>query len=382
MLIAALAHAGRREGVDVEGAVAEAVEQLGLGCSISFTDTDRGGLASVHARVATDDTSHPPAALLEAIDRTHTSERVKAQAAAAVHLLVGAEAQVHGVEPGVVHLHELGSADTAADAIGAAVALEVLGVSSVAAAPVPVPRGWISSAHGPLPVPAPATLELLSGVRLVGVDDEGELMTPTAVAILKAHDCVFGPPPGMTLRSTGVGAGSAHRDRPNVCRVLLGDPSTGPDGLALERVVLLETNIDDQTPEGVGHAVEKLMSAGALDAWVTPVVMKKSRPALALSVLVRPAQEAEILDAIFRETTTLGVRRRETERWVLQREELCVPVHGVKVRVKVARLRGQVVNVAPEFDDCVAASEQCGIAVKEIHALAADAARRTLAALD
>jgi uncharacterized protein (TIGR00299 family) protein len=378
MLIAALVHAGRSEGVDVSGVVAEAVSGLGLGCDIAFANVDEGGLAALHAGVTTDGSRVAPSQMTDAIARTAASGRAKAAAAAVISLLVGAEARVHGAEPADVHLHELGSADTVADAIGAAVALEALQIDFVTAAAVPMPRGWIVANHGPLPLPAPATLEVLRGKQIVGVDASGELVTPTAAAILVAHDCAFGALPRMTLDSVGMGVGSRRREVPNICRALVGLRVPGVEGIATENVVALETNIDDQTPEGLGYAIERLIGAGALDAWVTPIVMKKSRSAFQLSVLTHSADEARILDVLFRETTTLGVRRRETQRWVLERDEIVVDVAGRCVRVKVALLRGDVVGATPEFDDCVRASKESGAAVKDVYTAAAEAARVAL----
>ena len=380
MIIASLVDAGWRCGADVSETVHAAIDQLQLGCSMQFTDVERGGIASVHVHVETDGRSFVPSQMHDAIEQSAAPDAAKRRAAAAVDLLVGAEARVHGVAVSDVRLHELGSADTVADALGAAVAVHGLGIDVVAAAPVPAPHGWLSSEHGPLPLPAPASLELLRGAMITGVDEAGELLTPTAAAILVAHDCAFGTLPTMTLDAVGTGAGTAERRVPNICRVFIGTPD--PADVAVERVVQLDTNIDDQPPEGVAHALDRLLAAGALDAWVTPVVMKKSRPAFQLSVLVRAAAERELLDVIFRETTTLGVRRRETTRWVAEREELVVEAAGQCVAVKVARLHGDIVGIYPEFDDCVLASDASGLPVKDLYASATSAARRALGVLD
>lgn len=381
MLIAALVHAARREGLDVTTPVRAAVEGLGLGCSIDFRDVDAGSLA-IHADVTTDGASFSPAQMKDALERTRASGRAKSRALAVVDLLVGAEARVHGVNPADVHLHELGSADTAADAIGTAVALDEMGISEVAAAPVPMPSGWIRTDHGPLPLPAPATLEILRGAPVVGTSATTELVTPTAAAVLVAHDCSFGPLPAITLHAVGAGAGSTQREVPNICRAFVGERIAASDAVAVETVVTLETNIDDQTPEALGYAIERLIGAGALDAWVTPITMKKSRPAFLLSVLVHAADEAAILDVIFRETTTLGVRRRETTRWVAEREVIVVDVAGEHVRVKVRRLRGEVVGASPEFDDCVRVAQASGAAMRDVYDAAVVAARAALGVLD
>jgi uncharacterized protein (TIGR00299 family) protein len=260
--------------------------------------------------------------------------------------------------------------------VGAAAGLDALRVRNVAAAPVPLGAGWTSGAHGPLPLPAPATAELLRGAAVRGVAESAELVTPTGAAILVAHDCTFGVMPQLTLEAVGVGAGSRELDRPNVCRLFVGAESA--PGLKMEVDVLLETNIDDLTPEAVGRTVEALFSAGAKDAWVTPIVMKKSRPAFMLSCLVAPGLEERALDLIFRETTTLGVRRREATKWTLPRETVEVSVGGARVRVKVGRLHGDAVTISPEYDDVVAASDAGGVSFRVIYTEAAERARRLL----
>lgn len=373
MTLAALASVGRDLGIDVEQAIVEAVCALDLDCSVTFVEDERGGLACLRAEVTTDGTRHAAARLREA-----ASASASPRAVAALDLLVEAEARVHGVDPSEVHLHELASADTAADLLGATVALELLGVESVAAAPVPVPSGWIRSGHGPLPLPAPVTLELLRGATLRGVDADNELVTPSGAAILVAHGATFGPMPELVLEGIGTGAGARTSERPNICRVLVGSQTATHIG-RIESCVLLETNIDDQTPEGIAHAVESLIAGGALDAWVTPIVMKKSRPAFQLSVLVRAADESRIAEELFRLTTTLGVRRRATTRFVLDREEIVVDMDGHSARVKVGRLRGEVLNVAPEFVDCVRVSDATGVPVKDVYARATQLARHALA---
>jgi uncharacterized protein (TIGR00299 family) protein len=303
------------------------------------------------------------------------SDEARRRALRAIDELVAAEATVHGVDPNEVHLHELASADTAADIAGASVAFTELGINRVAAAPVPVPHGTVRTEHGDLPLPAPVTLELLSGAALRGVDSTNELVTPTGAAILVAHDATFGPLPDLTLAAVGVAGGRRVTDTPNICRVLIGEDVSGA---SLETCVLLETNIDDQTPEGIGHAIEKLIGTGALDAWVTPIVMKRSRPAFLLSVLAAHSDEGRITETIFRETTTLGIRRRDTARWVLDREVVTVEVSGIPIRVKVGRLGSEVVNVAPEFSDCEAAAEAGGTPTKDVYAAAAERARQAL----
>lgn len=378
MALAALAHAGRSLGEPIGDTIADAVSSLDLNCVVTFVDEDRGGLACLRAEVKTDAVRHTPTGLREAIERAAVSDHARTNALRALGALVGAEAMVHGVDPDDVHFHELASADTAADLVGAAAGLDALGVREVAAAPVPVPSGWIDSEHGALPIPAPVTLELLSGARLRGVESRAELVTPSGAAILVGHRATFGPLPEIVLRSVGIGTGSRPAwDRPNISRVLIGEREASSAG-RLETCVLLETNIDDQTPEGVGHAVESLIANGALDAWITPIVMKKSRPAFQLSVLTTIADESAVADALFRLTTTLGVRRRTMTRWTLDRDEIRVTVRGHDVRVKIGKLGDEVLNIAPEFADCVSASQATGLAPKDVYARAVTLAQDAL----
>ncbi|MEX0875732.1 MAG: nickel pincer cofactor biosynthesis protein LarC [Actinomycetota bacterium] len=375
MILAALAHAGRRIGVDVASTIGETVASLDLDCAVTFVDDERGGIACLRAEVKTDGRRYTAKQLREAIEKVELTEGARLRALRAMEALVGAEATVHGTDPTEVHLHELASADTAADIVGASAAFAALGISRVVAAPVPVPHGSVHTEHGELPLPAPVTLELLAGAALRGVDSSHELVTPTGAAILVAHDTTFGPLPDITLAAVGVAGGRRVTDAPNICRVLIGSDASGS---SLETCVLLETNIDDQTPEAVGYAIEKLLGAGALDAWVTPIVMKKSRPAFLLSVLAAHSHEARVTDVIFRETTTLGIRRRDTTRWVLEREVLTVEVAGSRIRVKIGRLGSEVVNVAPEFSDCAAAAEESGATAKDVYAEATQRARQAL----
>lgn len=377
MIIAALAAAGTSLDVDVHTTVVDAVSSLDLGCSVTFLDDERGGLACLRAEVKTDGQTHSAGKLREAIERAEIAASARERAERGLDELVRAEAAVHGADPDEVHLHELASADTAADLVGSAAALHALGIDRVSAAAVPVPSGWIESGHGPLPLPAPVTLELLRGATLRGVEDQTELVTPTAAAILVAHDTTFGSLPELVLQAAGTGGGTRDTERPNICRVLVGaEPHL--DGVRTETAVLLETNIDDQTPESLGYAVESLVRGGALDAWVTPIVMKKTRPALLLSVLVRPDDETRIVEDVFRLTTTLGIRRRETSRWALERGEIHVRVWTHDVRVKIGKLGEEVVNVAPEFGDCVRVAEATGHGAHDVYREATAVARRAL----
>ncbi|HVE92382.1 MAG TPA: nickel pincer cofactor biosynthesis protein LarC [Actinomycetota bacterium] len=377
MILSALAHCGRKLGEPVEDAMREAVAALGLGCQLSFDEASSGGLACLRAVVSGGGRRLTPEQLLDAVSRA--PEGVSAPARAGFEALLLAESRGHGTSPDRVHLHEIGTADTAVDLVGASAALAALGNPPVFASPVAVSAGRTETAHGSIPLPAPVLCELLRGVPVQGTGLTGETVTPTAVAILIGHSASFGPVPDMVLQETGLGTGTRHSDGPNVCRVLVGTRQR----TTWDRTdVLLETNLDDITPEALGRAVEVLMGAGALDAWVTPVVMKKSRPAFQLSVLCSPSDERHLLGLLFRETPTLGVRRREADRLVLDRRVQQVEIAGQPVRVKVGLLGGQAVTVSPEFDDCSAASGRTGLAFEDIYERARVAVGRTEAGGD
>jgi uncharacterized protein (TIGR00299 family) protein len=278
--------------------------------------------------------------------------------------LAQAEAAVHGAPVEDVHFHEIGAVDTLVDVCGAALLLDDLAVEEVACSPLPYTRGLVESGHGVLPVPAPATVELLRGAQIGGAEGERELVTPTGAALAVTLASSFGPPPAMTLDAVGYGAGTDDFEaRPNILRVLLGARAEEPAD-----ALLLETNLDDLSPELVPDAVEACFAAGALDVWTAPVQMKKGRPGIVLSALARPEVERAVAEAILRETSTLGVRVSAVRRHELEREQRVVRVDGGTVRVKVGRLEGRVVNVAPEHDDCAALARRTGRPVKAVWA--------------
>jgi uncharacterized protein (TIGR00299 family) protein len=363
MLLAALLDAGasRERLDDVPG-------RLGIGAvEIRVTRVERHGIAALHVDVV------PPAdppprtwrRMRELVEGADLPAPAGRRALATLARLADAEATVHGAPVDDVHFHELGGVDTLVDVCGAAVLLDDLGVDRITCSPLPVAHGLTRAAHGVLPLPAPATVELLRGAQLRGEPGDRELVTPTGAALAVTLADSFGPPPPLVLHSAGYGAGTDDPpERPNLLRVLLGAPV--PD--AVHEVVLLETNLDDLNPELVPDAVERCFAAGALDVWTSPVQMKKGRPGIVLSALARPAAEREVAAAILEETSALGVRVSRLARYELEREERLVEVNGGTVRVKVGRLDGRVVNVAPEHDDCAAVARASGRPVKAVWA--------------
>jgi uncharacterized protein (TIGR00299 family) protein len=363
MLLAALLDAGasRDALLAVPGALGlEAVE-------ITSERVERQGIGALHVRVAAphDHTDRRYRDLRDLVGGSRLPEPVRAQALDAFARLAEVEARIHGVDVEDVHFHELGAVDTLVDVCGAFALLADLDVERVACSPLPFARGLTTAAHGVLPLPAPATLALLEGAPLVGVETEAELVTPTGAAIAAAAVDEWGALPALSLERVGYGAGTKEfSDRPNVVRVVLGAPAADATG----EVVLLETNLDDLLPELVPDAVERCFEAGALDVWTVPAQMKKGRPGIVLSVLARQGAEAELAHVLLRETTALGVRVRTLRRYELERREEVVAVDGGTVRVKLGFLGGQVVNVAPEHDDCAEVARKTGRAVKSIWA--------------
>jgi uncharacterized protein (TIGR00299 family) protein len=363
MLLAALLDAGadleRLRGVPTA---------LGIeGVEITADRVERQGIGALHLRIeAPHDHAHRAYAEIRTlVEQADLSENAKLRALEAFARLAHAEGAIHGVPPEDVHFHELGSLDTLVDVCGAFVLLDDLGVDRVTCSPLPFARGVTRAAHGVLPLPAPATLVLLEGAPLVGVDTEAELVTPTGAAIAATVVDEWGSLPPLTLERGGYGAGTRDfADHPNIVRVVLGTEATRPTG----RVVLLETNLDDFSPELVPDAVERCFAAGALDVWTVPAQMKKGRPGFVLSVLSRPGAEGEIARALLEETTALGVRVSHLDRYELEREERIVELDGGTVRVKVGLLDGRVVNLAPEHDDCAAVANSTRRAVKSVWA--------------
>jgi uncharacterized protein (TIGR00299 family) protein len=351
-------------------------EQLELGSvELAVTRVQRHGVRALHVDV------RPPVSppsrtwreLREQIESSSLEETVRERSLAIFGRLAAAEATVHGSAVEDVHFHELGGIDTLVDVCGAALLVDDLGIEQVSCSPLPLTHGVTDGAHGLLPVPAPATIELLRGAQVRGVEGARELVTPTGAAIAMELARSFGPPPALTLERAGYGAGSDDPpERPNVLRALLG---TAVDMRATGEVAVLETNLDDLSPELVPDAVERCFAAGALDVWTAPVQMKKGRPGIVLSALCRPADERAVAVALLEETSSLGVRVHRLARYELDRDEREVEVEGGRVRVKVGLLDGRVVNVAPEHDDCASVARSTGRPVKAVWAEALAAAR-------
>ena len=372
MLIAALLDAGAPEE-----ALHAVPGRLGLDDVVIRVDrVERHGIGALHLDVvANRETAERTWSSIRAqLAAADLDDRVRERATSVFERLATVEAQIHRVPVEDLQFHELGAVDTLVDVVGAVTLFAALRVERLVCSPLPAGRGIVHAAHGVLPSPAPATVALLVGVPVFGVDVAAELVTPTGAAIASTLADGWGALPAMTLTGVGYGAGTADFvERPNVVRVLLGRAER--DARPEHDVALLETNLDDLSPELVPDAIDRCFAAGALDVWTAPVGMKKGRPGVILSALARPEMEAAVARAILEETTALGVRVARLRRYELEREERTIEFEGHAVRVKLARLDGRVVNVAPEHDDCAAVARATGAPVKSVWAAALAAAR-------
>ena len=348
------------------------------GFSILAEKTTRRGIAGTKVNVVTDE-HHVERHLSDVtalIDRSSLSDYIKNASKRIFGDLAGVEARIHHQNVDEVHFHEISGLDSIVDVVGSLVGLKKLGVEAVYASKIHVGTGFVECRHGTLPVPAPATLELLKGVPVYSKGIESELATPTGVAILKDVSKGFGPMPEMTIDRIGYGAGSRELEIPNLLRVCIGEACAEKYGR--DEVLLIETNIDDMNPEFFGHVSERLLSQGALDVFTTPIYMKKNRPATLLSVLTAKEKLDGVLSTVFSETTTLGVRIHSVDRKVLARETILVRTNLGDVRVKVGRIGGEVKTIAPEYEDCREIAARRDIPLKDVYEAARAACRETL----
>jgi len=302
--------------------------------------------------------------VVEIITKARFSSQVTERAIRIFTRLGEAESQMHDVPLDEVHFHEVGAIDAIVDIVGVCIGIESLGIEKVYASPIRVGTGTITVAHGTMPLPAPGTLELLRGVPVLHTDLPFELVTPTGAAIITTLAESFGTPPLFVPDKVGYGAGGRDPEEiANLLRVEIGE-TVAREGW--DEVVMLETNIDDMTPEVYGYLIERLLGAGAKDVFLTPVIMKKNRPGIVVSVLTDEATKDRVADLLFRETPTLGVRFSRMSRRVLARQAATVGTPWGPVRVKRAEWDGEV-RVTPEYDDCAAVARQYGVPILEVY---------------
>ena len=355
-------------------------EQLSLlnveGFKIDFETTARSGLSATYARVVTTDQSKHRhlSHVRRIIEESGVTDAAKELAIRIFIRLAEAEARVHNEPIEKVHFHEVGVLDAIVDVVGAAICFDLLKIDRFVCSPLHVGSGMIQMAHGRFPIPPPAVTELLRGVPFYSGDIKGELLTPTGAAIITTVCTEYGPIPHIKVDRTGYGAGTREYDNfPNVLRVLIGE--TEQDDAASERLWMIETNLDDASPQIIGHVMDRVFDLGALDCYFTPVQMKKNRPGVLLSVLCGPEEKEAVMKLLFLETTTLGVRSYEVERRALRRNVVTVETQYGPIFVKVAYLNGRVVNEMPEFEQCREAAIRADVPLK----LVEEAARVALA---
>jgi uncharacterized protein (TIGR00299 family) protein len=339
------------------------------GWEISSEKVWKNGMAATYVRVKTEDTSkhRSLSAILEILDKSSLAAPVRERAAAIFRKLGEAEASVHDVPLEKIHFHEVGALDAIVDIVGASIGFAALGIEKFACSPLNVGGGTAKMAHGVLPVPAPATANLLVGKPTYSNGVQKELVTPTGAAIVATLCESFGPQPPMTVFAIGYGAGTADLEgQPNVLRLMVGEAAEMVVPGFDEEIAVLEANLDDMNPQIYGYFLEKALAAGALDVFTTPVQMKKNRPGTLLTLLCRPPDAGALMSLVFAETTTFGVRSYRVQRRALPRESVRVHTRYGDVRVKLSRVNGRIRHAAPEFEDCKKLAEEKHVPLQHV----------------
>ena len=342
------------------------------GYSIDFESVDRSGINATYARVQT---AHEHAHrhlsdILKIIYDSRLSDAVKDRSAKIFSRLAEAEALVHNERIDQVHFHEVGALDAIIDVVGAAICFDLLGIERFTSSALHVGSGTVDMDHGRYPVPPPAVAELLKGAPFYSTDISGELVTPTGAAIITTVCTHYGPIPTMKLEQTGYGAGTRQYEKfPNALRVLIGEDQVSASDLVSsddESLWMIETNMDDISPQILGHVMERVFELGALDCYFTSVQMKKNRPGILLSILCRAEQRPVLGELLFSETTTLGIRSYEVERRALERKIVVVETQYGPIDVKVAQLNGHLVKAMPEYEQCREAARRANVPLRLI----------------
>lgn len=337
------------------------------GFGVRFKTVTRAGLSATHAIVeAQHEHKHRHLAdILKIINNSSLPASVKQRATQIFTRLAGAESRVHNEPIEKIHFHEVGALDAIVDVVGAAICFDLLGIEKFISSPIHVGSGFVEMEHGRFPVPPPAVAELLKGVPFYSTDVKGELLTPTGAAIITTVSDQYGPIPSIESTTIGYGAGTREYESfPNVLRVFVGELQR--QETKVERLLMIETNIDDLSPQVLGHVMERAFELGALDCYFTSVQMKKNRPGILLSILCEQIKKHELMQLLFKETTTLGVRTHEVERRALERTVIRVETQYGPIDVKVAMLNGQIVNEMPEFEQCRRVAKGAGIPLKRV----------------
>jgi uncharacterized protein (TIGR00299 family) protein len=359
-------------GLDIEELKAKLDRLPVEGYRIDATKVAKQGITATHVDVVTRESEDGRALedITAIIKGSRLDKLVEAKACEIFARLAKAEAKIHGQDSRrkSIRLHEVGATDTIIDVVGGLTGVKMLGIDEVRSSPLNLGTGMVECSHGWLPVPAPITAELLRGVPVYSTDTEGELTTPTGAVMITALASHFGPLPMMRMERVGYGAGRMDLGVPNVLRIFVGETLEEAKDGATEPIALLETNIDDMNPQLYDHVMERLMQAGALDVFLTPVQMKKNRPGTMVSVVARSGDVEKLLDIIFRESTTLGVRVSEMQRRSLVRSSQVTKTKFGRIRVKVAQGSKGVVRMVPEYDDCSKAAKRHNVPISQVYA--------------
>lgn len=366
MVLGALVDAG----LDIRQLDAE-LRKLRLdGWSISAERVKRKAISATRVHVEAGHSHHHRhlSDILKMIDAASLSPRAAENARKIFQRLGEAEAKVHNIPIEKVHFHEVGAVDSIIDIVGSAIGFDILGIESFACSALDTGSGRVKTEHGLLPVPAPATAELLRGAPTFSSGVEKELVTPTGAAIATTLSSSYGKIPPMQLAAVGYGAGSADlAEQANVMRILIGETASQETAARPDTLVsVIETNLDDMSPQIYGYFVERALASGALDVFSTPVQMKKNRPGQLVTILCEISSRSRLIDLIFHETTTIGVRTYEVHRQTLNRETIPVETPLGSIRMKVSRLNGTILNAAPEYDDCQRIAAQKGVPLKQV----------------
>ncbi|HUE88028.1 MAG TPA: nickel pincer cofactor biosynthesis protein LarC [Vicinamibacterales bacterium] len=365
-----LQHALGSLGVEGWDISADRVVKTGI-TATKFRVHEHAAVGAGHAGPAAGHTHYHLAGIKKRIDQSALSDRGKQRAKALFDRLADAEASIHGMPVDKVHLHEVGALDSIVDIVGAVFALEWFAADRIVVSPLNVGSGTVQTAHGVYPVPAPATLRLVGDAPIYAGAVAAELLTPTGALVLTDYASAYGPMPAMRVQRIGYGAGDRDfESTPNVLRVVVGE--SAPPASAM-RVCVIECEIDDMNPQIFGTLMDQLYAAGALDVFYAAVQMKKNRPGTLMTIVARPADREALVNLVFRETTTIGVRFTGMERECLERETVTVGTPLGDVRFKVARRDGRVLNAQPEYDDLVRLAREHARPVKDVQALAAKA---------
>jgi len=315
--------------------------------------------------------------ILAILEKSKLNEEVKKETEKIFFNIAQAESKIHRKDIDKIHFHEIGGLDSIIDITSAVIGIKTLGIEEIYSSALPTGKGFVKCAHGVIPVPAPATLELLKNIPTYSGGIESEMITPTGAGIIGTLAKSFGERPLMKIERTGYGAGEKEFTIPNLLRVSIGEKilrdENLKDGYVSDEAVLIETNIDDMNPEFYDYIMEQLFFKGALDVFLTPIQMKKNRPAHMLSIIVYEQNLKEILEVLFSEATTLGVRIREVKRLRLAQQNFIAETKYGKIKVKVGMFKGKIKNIAPEYEDCKKIAQQHQVPLKEVY----DEAKKT-----